>query len=147
MNDSDKKFPYEDIISLSHHQSSVHPHMSMRDRAAQFAPFAALTGYEEAVSEASRYTEKRIELDENEKQLLNEKLEIADKMSGSGVSFTFTYFVPDIRKSGGAYVEHSGRIKKIDPLEGLVLLMDHTAIIINDIIKIESTVFKDLHFL
>ena len=143
MNDSDKEFPYEDIINLPHHQSEVHPHMSMRDRAAQFAPFAALTGYEEAVNETSRYTEERIELDENEKQLLNEKLEIANEMAGSGVSFTFTYFVPDTRKSGGAYVEHSGEVKKIDPLEGLVLLTDHTAIIINDIIKIESTIFKD----
>ena len=143
MNDSNTKSPYEDIINLPHHQSEVHPHMSMRNRAAQFAPFAALTGYEEAVNETSRYTEERIELDENEKQLLNEKLEIADEMSGSGVSFTFTYFVPDTRKSGGAYVEHSGEVKKIDPLEGLVLLTDHTAIILNDIIKIESTIFKD----
>ena len=60
-----------------------------------------------------------------------------------GVLFTFTYFVPDTRKSGGAYVEHSGELKKIDPLEGLVLLTDHTTIIINNIIKIESPIFKD----
>ena len=138
-----EKHRYDDIINLPHHQSSVHPHMSIHDRAAQFSPFAALTGHEDAINETARYTDSRIEISEETKLKLNEKLEIAAETAGSGNVFKFTYFVPDEKKSGGAYVEYSESVKKIDPLAGLVMLTDHTTIVINEIVGIESDFFKD----
>ena len=138
-----EKHRYDDIINLPHHQSEVHPHMSMYDRAAQFSPFAALTGHEEAISETSRLTDARVEISEDVKQKLNERLSIAAETIGSGTVFEFTYFVPDDRKSGGAYITKSGCIKKVDPVAGLVLLEDHTTIDIKEIISIESDLFKN----
>ena len=140
MTDEYRKHRYDDIIDLPHHQSDTHPRMSMHDRAAQFAPFAALTGHSEAISETARLTEKRIEISEDAKQRLNEKLLKAADSAGSGKIFRFTYFVPDEKKDGGAYVTGSGSIKKVDPDAGLVLLTDHTSIAINEIVKIETDI-------
>lgn len=133
-----EKHPYDDIIDLPHHRSSVHPHMSMHDRAGQFSPFAALTGHEEAINETARYTDSQIELSDEVKAKINEQLQEACRNIGSGEKLNFTYFVPDERKKGGAYVEHSGNVKKIDAIEGVVLLTDRTAIPINRIINIEE---------
>ncbi len=125
---------YDDIINLPHPNSAKHPRMSMTDRAAQFSPFAALTGHGAAIEETARLTDRRIELTEEEKTVLDEKLRLLLETGGEGM---ITYFLPDERKDGGAYVAKLGTIKKIDPLEGRVILTDRTAIPIKDILEIE----------
>ena len=125
---------YDDIINLPHPNSAKHPRMSMIDRAAQFSPFAALTGHGAAIEETARITDRRIELTEEEKTVLDEKLRLLLETGGEGM---ITYFLPDERKDGGAYVTKLGTIKKIDPLEGRVILTDRTAIPIKDILEIE----------
>ena len=109
---------YDDIINLPHHVSSTHPHMPMRDRAAQFMPFRALTGYEAAVHETARPTDSKAELTEDEKSLLDLRLqELADRIT-EHPKVTLTYFQPDKRKTGGACVTITGRLKKFDEYEG-----------------------------
>lgn len=105
---------YEDIINLPHHKSNVHTHMMMKDRACQFSPFAALTGFEDEVKESARLTEKEIELDEYEIEVINYKLqEILDNIYDHP-EITVTYFQPDFFKTGGKYVKEKGKVKKID---------------------------------
>ncbi len=132
---------YDDIINLPHPTSPKHPRMSMADRAAQFSPFQALSGYGEAIRETARLTGQKAELTEEEKALLDEKLRL---LSETGETATFTYFLPDEKKSGGACVAATGSIKKLDPLGGRVLLTDGTAIPIGDILEIESRSFWGL---
>ena len=127
---------YEDIIRLPHHVSKKHPRLSMEQRAAQFAPFAALTGYEDAVRETARITEDRIELDEEEKIKLNSKLQELEKNIEIKPNATITYFVPDIKKSGGEYITVSGKLKRIDEYRKLIILENRTQIPINEIIEI-----------
>ena len=101
---------YDDIIHLTHHVSSTRPHMPMTDRAAQFMPFRALTGYEDAVRETARYTDERIELTEDEKALLDMRLQkLADEISNQP-KMTLTYFRPDKKKAGGAYICVTGQL-------------------------------------
>jgi|BioPla2DNA2_1021312.scaffolds.fasta_scaffold46821_1 hypothetical protein len=134
---------YDDIINLQHPTSARHPRMSAIDRAAQFSPFAALNGYEEAVKETSRITDQKIELSEDEKSILDDKLKIIETKLGSTTVFHFTYFVPDERKNGGAYVIHSGTVSKLDLNRSIIFLSDHTVIEINQIIAIDSEIFED----
>lgn len=134
--DKTQKSLYEDIIHLSHHVSPKRPQMSLHDRAVQFAPFAALTGHEEAVKETARLTDNRIELDENEIQLLDQKLQYLEAQSEAPV-VEITYFLPDQRKSGGEYIEVQGRLKRIDPYSHSLRMEDGTEIPITDIIKID----------
>ncbi|MCR5474791.1 MAG: YolD-like family protein [Lachnospiraceae bacterium] len=124
---------YSNIIDHPHHQSSTRPHMSMLKRAAQFSPFAALTGYGDAVEETGRLTSDRITLDEDALSALNEKLQLATR-TRSVVAVTF--FVDDLTKSGGTYLISSGRIKKIDAASGRLTLEDGTTIAIGDIFDI-----------
>lgn len=128
---------YDDIINLPHPTSSRHPRMSMADRAAQFSPFAALVGHGAAIEETARLTDRKIELTEDEKNLLDEKLRLLLETGGTGV---FTWFLPDDRKDGGAYVTAEGMIRKIDPLAGRVILADGSVISIEDILEIETQV-------
>ena len=128
------KTNYEDIINLPHHVSAKRPQMSMLDRAAQFSPFAALTGYDDAIHETGRLTDKKIDLSE---QILMERL-------GDHPALTVTYFVPDAKKSGGAYVTKRGNLKKIDEFERLMMLMDGTKIPLDDVADIESELFRDM---
>ena len=109
--------------------------MPMADRAAQFSPFAALAGHGAAIEETARLTDQKVELTEEGKALLDEKLRLLLETGGEGV---FTYFLPDERKDGGAYITTTGKVKKIDPLEGRVILKDGTAIPIEDILEIEA---------
>ena len=125
---------YDDIIDLPHPTSSKHPHMPMSDRAAQFSPFQALVGHGAAIEEAARLTGRKIELTEEEKSVLDERLRLLDETGGQAA---FTWFLPDKKKEGGAYVTATGTVKKIDPLEGRVILTDGTAIPIEDILEIE----------
>lgn len=132
---------YDDIINLPHHVSKTRPRMSLEQRSAQFAPFAALTGYEEEISETGRLTTDRIELNEEAKQLLDRTLQaIANKIS-TQPAVTITYFVPDIKKDGGAYITVSGNIKKIDKYKNIIVLTDKTEIPIKEIINIRFTKF------
>lgn len=127
---------YEDIINLEHHISSKHPRMSIRDRSAQFAPFSALNGYDNAVKETARMTDNRIEIDEEIKKMLNEKLINIKNQINQKPKVTFMYFIPDLKKNGGQYVEVSGNVKKIDEYEDKIILEDGNEILINDIIDI-----------
>lgn len=128
---------YDDIIHLPHHVSSTRPHMPMTDRAAQFMPFRALTGYEDAVREMARYTDERIELTEDEKVLLDMRLQkLADEISNQP-KVTLTYFRPDKKKAGGAYIFTTGQLKKIDDYEGVLILTNGQQIPITDIVDIQ----------
>ena len=122
------KGPYDDMLDLPHHVSEKHAHMSLENRAAQFSPFAALTGYDDAVSETARLTQERVELDEQEKlqigQVLYAILEAIDQKPLVQAAF----FVPDGRKSGGSYQRARGRAVRVDEQEGLLILEDGTQI-------------------
>lgn len=136
-----EKFPYEDIIDLPPHISKKYPQPTMMERAARFAPFAAITGYEEMVLEEARVTEDWVELDEETKLVLNEKLQIIMDFLHEEPIITFTFFEPDKKKSGGAYVSLTGTVKKIDEYEKCVILTDGTKILIERIFEIESDLF------
>ena len=134
---------YDDIIHLPHPTSPRHPRMPMVDRAAQFSPFQALTGYGDAIQETARLTGEKVELTEDEKTVLDKKLRL---LTNTGDEVAFTYFQPDGKKSGGIYVTVLGAIKKLDPLEGRLVLSDGTAIPIDDILEIQDRVSVDHPF-
>ncbi len=138
------KTPYDDIINLPHHVSSSRPHMSAHDRAAQFSPFAALTGYEAAVSETARLTDKRPELDDGEKESLNERLIMIQEHADEQFEVSITHFVSDEKKAGGSYVEIIGKVNKIDTYNGLIVMSTGTNIPIEDIIQIEGEMFHSI---
>jgi len=125
---------YDDIINLPRPISARHPPMPMIDRTAQFSPFAALVGHGAAIEETVRLTEQKIDLTEDEKSILDEKLRYLLETGSEGM---FTWFLPDERKDGGAYVTSLGTVKKFDQLERQVILTDRTAIPIEDILEIE----------
>ena len=139
-----EKFPYEDIVNLPPHISKRHPQPSMMDRAARFAPFAAITGYEEMVLEEARVTEERIDLDEGTLSLLNEKLNMIQEFLDEEPEVTITYFEPDKKKSGGAYVNITGIVKRIDEYEHFVIMTDGKKIRIEDIYAMGSDLFYSL---
>lgn len=136
------KANYDDIINLPHHVSSKRPQMSMLDRAAQFSPFAALTGYDDAIQETGRLTDEKINLSEEEKEALDRKQQILLERLDERPALTVIYFVPDEKKSGGAYVTKSGNLKKIDEVERMVTLTDGTKISLDDVYDIESEAIK-----
>ncbi len=128
---------YDDIIHLPHHVSNTRAHMPMLDRAAQFMPFRALTGYEDAVHETARHTDEKIELTEDEKTVLDVKLQrLADDLANQPL-VTLTWFQPDKRKAGGAYVTTTGQVKKIDDFEGALILLSGESIPVEDILDIQ----------
>ncbi len=135
---------YDDIINLPHHVSKKRPQMSIEQRSAQFAPFAALTGYDDAVKETARRTDRRIELEEGQKEILNNKLLYILENIYDKPEITFTYFIPDNKKSGGKYIDKTGIVRKIDMIEQYIQLIDKSKININDIIDIESELFISL---
>ena len=128
---------YDDIIHLPHHVSNTRAHMPMLDRAAQFMPFRALTGYEDAVHETARHTDEKIELTEDEKTVLDVKLQrLADDLANQPL-VTLTWFQPDKRKAGGAYVTTTGQVIKIDDFEGALILLSGESIPVEDILDIQ----------
>jgi len=129
---------YEDIINLPHHVSKKYPQMSLEARSAQFAPFAALTGYDAAVKETARLTSEKIEIDEDLKIIIDEKIqEIKRNLSlNINQNVSITYFVPDERKSGGRYISKEGNVKKIDEYRQVIILEDKTEISVDKIIEI-----------
>lgn len=131
---------YADIINLPHHVSKTRPQMPIADRAAQFSPFAALTGYDSAIEETGRLTDSFIELDESRKAVLNEKLQSMLKNIKEQPEVAITYFQPDEKKNGGSYINISGMVKKIDNFEKCVILADTTKIPMKYIFEIETLV-------
>lgn len=138
------KGKYNDIIDLPHHVSTKRPRMSMQDRAAQFSPFAALTGYDAAVKEAARLTDSRTELSDEELSILNIKFQILLDHLREKPNVSFTYFKPDEKKSGGKYVTLRGIVKKADTFKRLVVMQDDTGIPMDDILDIEGEIFESL---
>lgn len=135
---------YEDIINLSHHVSTTRPQMPMSDRAAQFSPFAALTGYDAAIKETGRLTDAKIELDDEELNNLNMKFQLLVEHLEDEPEVAITYFKADERKAGGAYLEASGIVKKLDDFERVITMQDGTKIPMDDILNIDGDVFAAL---
>lgn len=130
---------YDDIIDLPRPKSKHEP-MPMSDRAAQFSPFAALTGYGDAIDETARLTDHRIELSEEERTELDYKQQYLSTLDSPMV--TVTYFVPDSRKSGGAYVTHTGVLKRVDEVERMMVFVDGTQVPLDEVVWIECVDVK-----
>lgn len=128
---------YDDIIQLQHHQSTKRAHMSLHDRAAQFAPFAALTGHEAAIEETARLTENEIMLDETAIADVNDKLYEISQHLAEQWRVSITYFKPDRKKQGGAYLTDVGVIRKINEIEQLIIMDSGMRIKMEQIIKVE----------
>lgn len=137
MNEKNNIQNYEDIINLPYPVLLSHPRMPVSSRAAQFSPFAALTGYEEAIRETGRLTGARRELEEDAKRILDEKLQLLREQIISHPLVAITYFQPDDRKAGGAYVTVEGRIKKLDVYGRIVVMQDETRVPFGEIAEIE----------
>ena len=135
---------YDDIIDLPHHISPTRPHMSMSDRAAQFSPFAALTGYDGVIRESGRLTKERAELSEEELEILGRKQQYLMSIIEERPEITVTYFVPDSLKEGGEYMTCSGRLKRIDEYERKLIFTDGTKVNIDDVVEIEGGTDYDL---
>ncbi len=129
---------YDDILRLPHPTSERHPRMPIRDRAAIFSPFAALTGHNAAIAETARLTQRRIELDEDGKTRLDRKQQLLGQIIDRRPEVTVTWFRPDEKKDGGSYVTVSGQLKKTDGVERFLILTDGTKIPLDDILDIES---------
>lgn len=127
---------YEEIIDLPHHVSKVHPQMPRQDRAAQFAPYSALSGYEDAVEETARLTDRKIELDEYEKDRINANL-LAFLSAPIGTRAKITYFRPDNKKSGGAYISVSGEMGNFDEISGELTLVGGYSINIKSVLDVQ----------
>lgn len=115
----ERKNPYADILALPHHQAENRPHMSMHDRAAQFSSFAALTGFDGVIAETGRITDRKIELSESQKLLLDQKLTLIDDVIQDGYRpvVTVVYFVPDALKAGGSYRKFIGKVRQVESIE------------------------------
>lgn len=135
---------YEDIINLPHHVSATRPQMSILDRAAQFSPFAALTGYDAAIKETGRLTDERIELDEEALTSLDLKYQLLMDAFDDAPEVTITYFQPDERKAGGKYITATGAVKKVDDFERRITMRDGTRIPMDDVLSIDGEVFSSL---
>lgn len=134
---------YSDIINLPHHQSSARKRMSMLDRAAQFAPFAALTGYEAAIKETARTTEKKSELDEEALIELNRRTLILQGNINAKPLISVKYFIADKKKQGGEYAIYEGNIRKIDNLQHVLVFDDGTRLAMDCVVRIDGEIFKD----
>ena len=138
---SDARKEYGDIIDLQHHVSEVHPQMSRLNRAAQFSPFAALTGYDDLIDEAARRTELQIELDESEKEVISRKLNTLLALD-EPQEVRISYFVQDGKKSGGSYETASGCITAYREFARAIILDSGTSIPLDDIVSITSDYFN-----
>ena len=135
---------YNEIMGLPHHVSKTRPQMPMSDRAAQFAPFAALTGYDAAIKETGRLTDERIELDVEALSALDMKYQLLMDAFDEEPEVEITYFKPDERKAGGAYVTATGAVKKIDDFERRITMQDGAKIPMDDVLSIEGELFSVL---
>ena len=138
------KSKYDEIMGRPHHVSKTRPQMPMSDRAAQFAPFAALTGYDAAIKETGRLTDERIELDVEALSALDMKYQLLMEALDEAPEVTITYFQPDERKAGGKYVSAVGTVKKIDDFERRITMRDGTRIPMDDVLSIDGELFSSL---
>lgn len=136
--------PYDDIINLPHPTSQRHPRMPIHDRAAIFSPFAALSGHGAAIAETARLTERRMELDEDTRAELDRKQAVLLEHIDEQPEITITWFQPDEKKDGGAYLTTTGRLKKLRELERLLVLADGAEIPLEDVVALESGIFQTL---
>lgn len=132
---------YDDIIKLPHNISKKHPQMSIYDRSAQFAPFAALTGYDDEIKEAQRLTDKRKDMDEELKLNLDRKLKVIQNKINSNPKITFEYFIPDKNKKDGKYIKITGNVKKIDIYNKKIIMANMEEIPVNEIVQITGNIF------
>ena len=137
----DKK--YAAIAGVPHHVSRVHPQMSMEDRAAQFSPFAALTGYGDVILETQRLTDEKVELDEEALALLNEKYQMLMRRMDEQPVVQITYFQPDERKEGGAYVTVTGVVRRVDDVMRKITMQDGNEIEMGEILNVEEVSYQD----
>ena len=137
---------YDEILSLPHHVSKTRPQMPMSDRAAQFAPFAALTGYDSAIKETGRLTDEKIELDEEALNALDMKYQLLMYDFDDAPEVTITYFQPDERKAGGKYITATGAVKKVDDFERRITMRDGTRIPMDDVLSIDGELFSSLEY-
>lgn len=128
---------YDDIINLPHHVSSTREPMTLYNRASQFAPFSALTGYDEEIKETARLTDRKIELDEDTKNILNQKIIFLFNQINLKPKVNITYFVPDNKKKGGIYKSVFGNVKKIDNVNKIIYFYNLEKINIDDILSLE----------
>ena len=135
---------YNEIMGLPHHVSKTRPQMPMSDRAAQFAPFAALTGYDAAIKETGRLTVERIELDAEALSALDMKYQLLMEAFDEAPEVTITYFQPDERKAGGKYLTATGAVKKVDDFERRITMQDGTKIPMDDVLSIDGELFSSL---
>ena len=131
---------YDDIIGLPHPTSQNHPRMSLHDRAAQFSPFAALTGHHAAIAETGRLTDQRIELDESEIARVDTELQHLQELLPERPMVSITYFVPDERKTGGSYQTVTGEVKRIDVVADVIQMTDRREILIKNVFSVEIVV-------
>ena len=132
---------YDDIINLPHHVSATRPQMSMINRAAQFSLFAALTGYDAVIRKIGRLTDRRVELSEDRRVDLDKKQQLLSDSLAEHPEVSVTYFIPDERKAGGAYVTVTGIVKKLDVFQRIIVLTDGTMIPLDEILELESDLF------
>lgn len=137
---------YDDIINLPRHVSATRPRMTAVNRSAQFSPFAALTGYDAAIKETARLADERVELDEYIKDALSDRLQIIADRIKEHPEIAITYFQPDAKKNGGAYVTVVNTVKKIDKYERVVVMTDGAVIPIDEIISIDAEIFESMVF-
>lgn len=134
---------YDDIIDLPHHVSPRHPQMPLSDRAAQFSPFAALTGHEAAIRETARLTDTFVELGEERKQELDGRLRMIKENQAQKPEIEATFFRPDLKKSGGAYITIRGRVKKVDEYNHQILFTDGTVLPMEHLYSVEGDLFRE----
>ena len=137
---------YDDLLYLPHPVSRRHPPMSAMDRAAQFSPFSALTGYEAVLREAGRLTDNRAELSEYSRDILDQKQKILLDAAPTYPEITITYFIPDRRKQGGAYGTLKGNLKKINLARRVIILLDGTEVSLDDVADIQCELFAGLTY-
>ena len=135
--------PYDDILHLPHPTSKRHPRMPIVDRAAQFSPYAALTGHKAAIEETARVTDRRIELDEDAKEQQDQPLQLLLERMDEQPEITVTWFSPDKKKAGGQYHTATGKLKRIDTQESRLILTDGNQIPLEDLLEIRSESFQD----
>lgn len=139
---SSNRHPYEDILNLPRPTAHVRPSMSRQDRAAQFAPFAALTGHDAAIRETARTTQTRRQLSEDEKAILDRKQQVLLEQVRQHPQVTVTYFQPDARKTGGSYQVYTGHVRGLDFSRRLLRTVEGTDIPMDDIVELDSPLFS-----
>lgn len=137
---------YDDIINLPHHVSKTHPQMTMYQRAAQFAPFAALVGHDAMISETARLTDEEVEMEDEAVKILNRRMAYLNVRMQDHPVVTITYFIHDKKKTGGEYKSHTGMVRKIDEYDNSLTMSDGTVIPFISILDIDGEIFNDDEF-